>query len=145
MKKSLILFLFVTVGAFAQGKNHQKIKVLKTAFIIEQLSLTPSEAEKFWPVYNAHEAEIIKLRRDERVKIFQAINNGVENLSDIEANSLIDDALNMRELQYQYEKDLVNNLRGILSPQKLLKLKKVEHDFKKQLIEKLRQRREKNK
>ena len=38
------------------GENKEKLKAHKIAFITDRLQLTPAEAEKFWPVYNEHEA-----------------------------------------------------------------------------------------
>lgn len=35
----------------------------KRAFIEQQLQLTPEEAEKFWPVYDAHQAALSELNR----------------------------------------------------------------------------------
>ena len=44
-----------------QLQNNQsakdKIEALRIAFISQQLNLTPTEAEKFWPVYNAYRSE----------------------------------------------------------------------------------------
>lgn len=35
----------------------------KRAFIEQQLQLTPEEAEKFWPVYDAHQAALSEFNR----------------------------------------------------------------------------------
>jgi len=37
-----------------RGENREKIEMYKIQFISEKLSLTKSEAEQFWPVYEAH-------------------------------------------------------------------------------------------
>jgi hypothetical protein len=37
-----------------RGENKEKIEMYKIQFITEKLSLTKSEAEQFWPVYEAH-------------------------------------------------------------------------------------------
>ncbi len=37
---------------------------LKVAYITKELNLTIAEAEKFWPVYNAYQAEIKKAKKD---------------------------------------------------------------------------------
>ena len=37
-----------------RGENREKIEMYKIQFITEKLSLTKSEAEQFWPVYEAH-------------------------------------------------------------------------------------------
>ncbi len=37
---------------------------LKIAYITKELNLTTAEAEKFWPVYNAYQAEIKKVKKE---------------------------------------------------------------------------------
>ena len=57
--KKIVLFVLFMSAAFssvhAQQDKHEKIRAFKTAYLTEQLSLTSSEAEKFWPVYNEYE------------------------------------------------------------------------------------------
>ena len=62
--------------AFAQPdrdepKRSEKVAALKRAFITSELALTPVEAEKFWPVYNAHE-ETQKTHRKELKKVMRS-------------------------------------------------------------------------
>ena len=67
MKKLIILSLlcFLTFTAFAQhDEKRERVKALKIAFITEQLNLTETEAQKFWPIYNAFEDNNNKLRRE---------------------------------------------------------------------------------
>ena len=71
MKHILILFLLIATTASAQRGD--KIKAYKTAFLTESLELTSDEAEKFWPIYNAHEEKLRTLRKQERKEIFEII------------------------------------------------------------------------
>jgi hypothetical protein len=41
-----------------------KIEALRIAFISQQLSLTPAEAEKFWPVYNQYKGDLETIRKN---------------------------------------------------------------------------------
>src|SRR5579863_5444415 len=41
-----------------------RIEALRIAFISEKLNLTPAEAEKFWPVYNAYKKDLDALRKN---------------------------------------------------------------------------------
>jgi Skp family chaperone for outer membrane proteins len=62
MKKifTLIIAVLGVVGlAHAQPENkEQKIKALYVAYITQELKLTESEAQKFWPVHEQYDAEI---------------------------------------------------------------------------------------
>ena len=61
MKKLFTLLLLLSgFGAFAQpGANkEQKIQALYIAYITQELKLTEAEAQKFWPVHAQYDAEI---------------------------------------------------------------------------------------
>lgn len=76
MKKFLIIFrngmlvlcmMLAVMHGQAQQTNRQnakdQIEALRIAFISQQLNLTPEEAQRFWPVYNAYRAESEALRK----------------------------------------------------------------------------------
>ena len=74
----LLFFLFfsiIVLSLYSQEKrpNKEKIKELKIAFLTEKLDLTVKEAEKFWPVYNKHDAILREIRIDENLKIRKKI------------------------------------------------------------------------
>ena len=63
MKKLMIILFLATLGMNAQDRKFEEIKAHKTAFITEQVNLTSTQAEKFWPIYNKHEQEVMALRK----------------------------------------------------------------------------------
>jgi hypothetical protein len=135
MKKISIILLFISAGLFAQSDRHEKIKTLKIAYITEELSLTPSEAEKFWPIYNTHDSQINELRRSERHEIGPKLRDGFDTLSDDDANALIDRWLQIESETLKLQQELVLNLRKVLPPKKIIQLRKAEDDFKRRLLE----------
>jgi Spy/CpxP family protein refolding chaperone len=139
MKNILVIFLLIATTASAQRGD--KIKAYKTAFITESLELTSAEAEKFWPVYNAHEDKLTALRRQERKEIFEIIKGDFNSLTEAEANALLDKAISLKEKEFLYQKELVQNLKGILPAKKILKLKRAEEEFKRTLLNKMKNRR----
>jgi hypothetical protein len=142
MKKILlILALIVTANLAAQEDRYQKIKALKVAHITTALSLTAAEAETFWPIYNVYEGKLHDLRKAERTEIFGPLRNeGLETMTDAQANALIDKALVFKQKEVTYTTEMLNALRKVISPKKIIKLKKAEDDFKKQLLERYRNR-----
>ncbi len=50
----LVVFVFTTTTVEAQKMNRERIKLLKISYITDAINLTPTEAEKFWPVYNLY-------------------------------------------------------------------------------------------
>lgn len=139
--KNFIFILFISFSSvYAQDGRHEKIKALKTAFITERLSLTPTEAEGFWPVYNEFDKRSYDLRDEKRNEVYQKLRNCWDDMVDAEANILIDKYLliEFREVELQKEKTVA--LRKVISPKKIISLKIAEDDFKRELLEKYRQR-----
>ncbi len=145
MKRIIFLFsiilLFSGQVLLAQDDDHkerwEKIRSEKVSFITDKLELTPTEAQKFWPVYNELEDkrwEAQKCRRDLEVKVKEA----EESLSDKDVIELTRDyAGNMQKegtLMVKYNEEFLK----ILSPQKVLKLYKAENEFRMYMIKKYR-------
>ena len=83
----LCALMVLSIGAFAQGPQgprrgadngwRERVRAEKVAFLTEEIDLTESEAQVFWPIYN----EIQKAQRDgfEAVKnAYDAMAKGVE-------------------------------------------------------------------
>lgn len=68
MKKKVVYFLvvfFITsylCGAQDSLRRESAIESLKIGFITKRISLTPEEAQKFWPVYNKYSTELKNVR-----------------------------------------------------------------------------------
>ncbi|MDC8000438.1 hypothetical protein POV26_05285 [Aequorivita todarodis] len=138
MKKLIIIFLLLAATMQAQEGKYEKIKAFKTAYITEKLALTPSEAEKFWPIYNKFDDKFRDLRKKERSEIFQKLREGLDNLNDAEANELIDVSLTIESEEVALRKQMITELRKVISPKKIIILKKTENDFKKELLDRYR-------
>ena len=82
--KNLIIIFVLCLGLSGQAQKkdrHEQIKALRVPFLTEELNLTPAEAEKFWPIYNAHEEKLRTLRKQERKEIFEIIKNPTKSIS----------------------------------------------------------------
>ncbi len=135
------MFLFMGTLA-AQEKHKERIKSLKIAYITEKLALTSEEAQTFWPIYNLHEEKIFQLRNVDFRKIKNNLRDkGVNNISNEEASKILN-AIEKIEYEMYYEKkELTKKLRKVLPSKKIITLKKVEDDFNRELIKRLRERR----
>ena len=97
MKISKILLVFLllfSIVSFAQGgkfrEKREQIKALKVAFITEELKLTPAEAEKFWPLYNAYDSKQTELRQQKLKSFSDRMESGsVDKMSDKEATNFL--------------------------------------------------------
>jgi Skp family chaperone for outer membrane proteins len=74
MKKIiLLLMLALPLATMAQqppppgggrfGEGRERLEAIQIAYLTRELNLTAQEAEKFWPVYNKYQAEMINAQR----------------------------------------------------------------------------------
>ena len=144
MKKLiLILILMVCAKGLAQpsGKMQERIKAQKVAFITEKLNLSTEEAQGFWPIYNAFEAKVEALRKGDLRDIKMKMRNG--NVSESEANGLLNKLMNAETTMHNSKMKLMNDLKQVISAEKIIRLKAAEDAFNKKLLERLREFRDK--
>ena len=133
------LFTIVAMGQPRLNQKREQIKALKIAYITDELKLTPEEATKFWPLFNAYE-EKQKSFRKERIRSFmdQSGTSNIDKMTEKEAASILNDIENSEEDAYQNRKKFVASLKPILPASKILKLKKAEEGFNKKLLKQFR-------
>ena len=145
MKKITLTLLFIAIvmNAFSQGKEkRQRIKSLKIAFITEKLELTETEAQKFWPIYNAHESNNHALRQQSRQN---RKNADLESMSEADARSMIDKMLVLEQKRLELRKQFTIDLMTVIPAKKVILLKISEDDFNKRMFNEMRKRKGKRK
>jgi hypothetical protein len=141
-----LLIAFVSLNVIAQDgpiirKKKEQIKALKVAFITNELALTSDEATKFWPLFNAFEEkqqEIKKLKLKGYLK--RVDNDSFDNLSEKDATTMLAQMESTEDELYQLKKKFMASLKGVISPIKILKLKKAEENFNRKLLQQYRDR-----
>ena len=129
--------LLISFSFYAQGPKKEKVKALKVAYLTNNLSLTTAEAEKFWPIYNAYDEKQFELRHEKMKMIKDKLEaESVDNLTDKQASSMLSQIEDVEDDLYQNRKKFMASLKTVLSPVKILKLKKAEDDFNKTLLRK---------
>lgn len=132
-----ILTLFISASVFAQRPDREKIKALKIAHITEQLDLTETEAQKFWPIYNANEDAKSKLRES---SMNRRKEQPIEELTESEAKSLLLEMEKAEKQKVALESKLLNQLFEILPAKKIIKLYQAERSFKQKMFEEYKKR-----
>ena len=64
--------------------------------------------------------------------------NNLNKLTDKEASALLAKMESNEDEMRQLQKKLITNLKGVISPVKIIKLKKAEEDFNKKLLQQFR-------
>ena len=140
MKKLMTILFLATLGMNAQDRKFEEIKAHKTAFITKQVNLTSTQAEKFWPIYNKHEQEVMALRKTQLEGFKTLRNKNVDDLSEAKAKAML---LKHGQVKAQLTKkmvQLISLLEGVITPQQTIKLLMAEEGFKKRLLKRFRGR-----
>ena len=143
---SLILILTSIVSFAQNGKmmkqKKEQVKSLKVAFITSELDLTPDESAKFWPLYNAFDEKQSEIRRTKMKSYLDRMDSeNFENVSEKEAATLLSQMESSEEELHQLRKKFISNLKSVIPAVKILKLKKAEEDFNRELLKQMREKR----
>lgn len=140
----IAIIMLLSINTFAQDgrllrEKKEQIKSMKVAYITNELSLTPDEAAKFWPLYNAFEEKQQEIRKQKLKGYLDRIDDdSFENLSEKEASTLLAQLESTEDELYQAKKKLVASLKNVISATKILKLKKAEEGFNRKLLQQYR-------
>jgi len=142
MKKKYATYsgLFVFLLMFSLNINAQEtsdVDSYKIAYITQQLDLTSAQAEKFWPIYNKHNKKYQDLKKNTWEPIKKGLKN-IDKLSDKESEQLLKDYRQYRRTRLANREEYINELLTVISPKKVMQLKKAEYDFNKELLKQIK-------
>ena len=134
-----LLVLLISTLVFAQNteKRMERIKNLRIAYISNKLDLSTQEAEKFWPIFNKFDNRNVELQHQKR----QLLLRMKLDKTDKETMKLIEESETIETDMQANRRQFVKDLQGVISPQKILLLKKIEEDFKNTLLKQFKERR----
>ena len=136
MKQTLLIFTLLIFSCFTtvhaqHTMNKQQFRERQKEFLTERASLTPEEADSFFPLYfelqdkkhNLNKEAWGKLRREQK-----------EKLTDSEYSKIIDDVAKARiasdELEYEY----IQLYKKFLSAKKIYRIQRAEMHFHRDLL-----------
>jgi len=144
MKKSIItlFILFLSVASFSQNDRQEKedkIKALKIAYLTENLDLSTTEAQKFWPIYNTYEEQQQSVRSD-----YHDIKRDVhfDTLTETEAQNLLNEMQALNAKRNSIHDNYMLALKKVLSAKQILLLKNTEDNFKRKMFSEYKKRKE---
>ena len=114
---------------------------MKIAFLTRRLNLTPEEAKKFWPVYNQFSEEL-KSVRETRNKAGRDVKDNFQQMTDKEIEKVVDSEISYRQQELDILKKYNAQFKQTLPMRKVALLYRAEDDFKKELLERIKERRE---
>jgi hypothetical protein len=139
---TILLVVILSFPTLAQpGDKREDIESMKIAFLTRRLNLTPEEAKKFWPVYNQFSEEL-KSVRETRNKAGRDVKDNFQQMTDKEIEKVVDSEISYRQQELDILKKYNAQFKQTLPMRKVALLYRAEDDFKKELLERIKERRE---
>ena len=143
----LCALVVLSLGAFAQGPQgprrgadngwRERVRAEKVAFLTEEIDLTESEAQVFWPIYN-------ELQKEQRAafeavrKAYEAMEKGLrDGKTGKEMEKLVKDYIDTKEKSDGFETKYLNKLLKALPAEKVARYYVAEEKFRHQQIGRL--------
>ena len=147
--KKIILSISLIIGfnmsnAQSQRINSEKIDAYKKIYLTEKLNLDQKNESKFWEVYDVYQENLKDNYRKRRLK-YRTINLDSSNFSDEEYEQFINDFLDYEKKKIDLRAKLIVDLKEFMSLKKTSYLFRLEDDFRREMMDKLRANRKNNK
>ena len=148
MKKIILsislIIAFNMSNAQSQRINSEKIDAYKKIYLTEKLNLDQKNESKFWDVYDVYQENLKDNYRKRRLK-YRTINLDSSNFSDEEYEQFINDFLDYEKKKIDLRAKLIVDLKEFMSLKKTSYLFRLEDDFRREMMDKLRANRKNNK
>ncbi len=131
---SLLMLMFSSAYAQDQRKRmtpeevkeaHQKMEAARVAYLTNRLSLSVSQAEKFWPMYNKY--------NEEKYRIINTMYDGnrkrLDDMTDAEAAQRVKLRLDVQQQLLDLEKSYMTKFQTVLSAKQTYRLMTASRDF----------------
>ena len=151
MKKYVILFfVFCSTALMAQQPPQgdepprparERVEAMKVGFLTQRLNLTPEEAKTFWPVYNKYQDELEALRKSHRDN-FANPKTDFDEMPEKDVEKAVDSELTFRQNELDILKKYHSQFKQVLPIKKVAKLYRAEEDFKRELLDRIRENRQ---
>jgi len=121
--------------------REEKVEAIKVGYLTNHMNLTPTEAQVFWPVYNAFQAELKAVREARREYNFGKWRK-LDTMSDSEIKELLDKQFEFEQQELDVKKKYYYEFLKVLTPLKVAQYFKAEEEFKLWLLKKAREQKQ---
>lgn len=147
------LLLLMTASVFAQDGNEdrrrqnerEKLQSARIAFLSARLQLDPETAQKFWPIFNEYESKkegLSSIYNEQKRDLVSE--TGWRNLTDENANKMLDIYIEQKQAELNLEKRYLNQFREVLDTRQVWMVIRIDSDFRRSLMRRLSQEKDKN-
>ena len=111
----------------------KEMQQYKNDYISRKLELTEEQKTKFLPLYNRMETEVRKLS-DQTMKMERDVRKKGDAATELEYEKAAEAQFELKAKEAQIELKYFKEFKTVLKPQQLLKLKRAERDFSRELM-----------
>lgn len=133
----LLAWLPLTSAHAQSGARRQErlsqLENARIAYLTEQISLTPDQAQKFWPVYNEFTTKRRELNR--RMRLLRPAS--LDALSDQQIKDNLTQSFTLRQQEITLEKEYFDRLQRVISVRQVGKLFIAERQFTKEVLKRV--------
>ncbi len=138
--KKIIIILCIALTSWSTFSQHsekrEKIKSLKVAFITERLELKETEAQKFWPIYNAYES-----KKDEQRRMGHDRHKQIsEDMTEAQAKAILKDLIAFEKEREHLRSNYIESLLKVMPAKKIIQLKFAEEEFNRKMLHEYKKR-----
>ena len=105
------------------------VKADKKAYVASILALTPDEAKKFWPIYDAYQADVDLANRKRNVALVGLVARD-KPLTDLYAKQLANELIAADETEVRARRKMQNKLMRALPPKKAARYLQLESQIR---------------
>lgn len=144
MKRIALLLMVLVFAMAAQAgeptKKHsdkqqwiKEMRQLRTNYVVKHLKLGSEQSEKFAAAYNAMQVDLDKLHKESR-QLCKTVQDKGESATNLELEKGAEAMYEMRSKEGAIEMRYFTKFKSILTPRQLFNLKKIEHNFNRELL-----------
>lgn len=133
---SLVMLILGIMISQAQNDRpiEERIEAQRIAFITQRLSLSPQEAQVFWPVYNEYRDKERKLKESRSTR------EDIAEMSESECADYLGKMLDLEQHELDLKRQYTEKLKTVISTKKIVRLYTAERMFKERLLQAMNQR-----
>lgn len=125
----------ISAGQERSDKFKEKIESRRIAFLSDKLELTPSEAQSFWPIYNAFKEELSACKLDKK-------RLASDDISDDQSDEILEDYISKEQNAVNIKKAYIPQMKSILGSKRTLKVFVLDRKFKESMMKELNVKRQ---
>ncbi len=136
----LVIAVFSVTPAFSQKSSPQErerwmkeMRQYKNDFLVRELDLTDEQKARFLEVYGNMEDETDRLNQQTRALV-QSVEKKGDQATDLEREKAAEASFELKSREGAVEMKYYRQLKEILTPKQLLKLRKAERKFTRELM-----------